>query len=98
MRTSVQYAGEPFDRICDQHERIAKCLKMAVKQEVVLTEKGVICGGWPWDDEAFAERVERGCKLRLVESKSSCLPYLGAEIGGDRGNGVNEEGLALAGK
>lgn len=68
MRTSVRFAGEPFDCLFGSHERIAKCLKMAVKQEVVLTEERVnVWAAWLWDEEAFAEGVERACKPRLIE-------------------------------
>lgn len=68
MRTSVRFAGEPVDRLFGLHKRIAKCLKMAFKQEVILTEEGVnVWEAWLWDEETFAEGIERSYEPRLIE-------------------------------
>lgn len=67
MRSSVRLAGQPFDHHFGVHERIAKCLKMVVKQEVVLYKDDVHpWAAWLWDEEACAEGVERACEPQLT--------------------------------
>jgi hypothetical protein len=67
VRTSCRLENKSFEHIYAENVRLAKVLGLVMKQEIVINASGNnLFAAWAWDEDAFAEGVERACRVEEV--------------------------------